>query len=137
MTPLQPPSLLFGAHAPQLTPASIYRASNPAALPRAAQGRGLDSRDQARWLSNPPADRRSGRSGFDPQWSRLERQHAIARRQIKAKLELLEQILHEGRAWFDRREFFLLASACMDLERLEPLAAANRFTKEGEDDKAS
>jgi hypothetical protein len=52
---------------------------------------------------------------------------AIHRWQINHKLQLLEEILHEGQGWSDQREFFMLASARMDLERLAPRAEAKRF----------
>jgi hypothetical protein len=63
--------------------------------------------------------------------------HAIHRWQINHKLELLQELLHTGQNWFDQREFFLLASARMDLERLGPLAEAKRFTGESGDNDAA
>jgi|RhiMetdeSRZDD1v2_1073273.scaffolds.fasta_scaffold123045_3 hypothetical protein len=49
--------------------------------------------------------------------------HAVERYQIGHKLAQLETLLHTGQCWYDQREFFLLASARMDLERAEPLRA--------------
>lgn len=51
------------------------------------------------------------------------RARAIHRHQIGEKLALLEELLHIGNEWFDQRDLFLLASARMDLEHLEPMAA--------------
>jgi hypothetical protein len=45
---------------------------------------------------------------------------AIHRWQIARKLELVEEALKIGQNWVDQREFFLLASARMDLEHIEP-----------------
>jgi hypothetical protein len=42
---------------------------------------------------------------------------------LGSKLEQLEELLHQGHNWFDQREFFLLASARLDLEHPEPLKA--------------
>ena len=44
---------------------------------------------------------------------------AVNRWQIAHKLELLEELLNIGQSWFDRREFFMIASARMDLARTD------------------
>jgi hypothetical protein len=48
---------------------------------------------------------------------------AVERYQVEHKLAQLETLMHAGQNWFDKREFFLLASARMDLEHAEPLRA--------------
>jgi hypothetical protein len=48
-------------------------------------------------------------------WAVIHAQ-GIQRWQIHCKLQLLEELLNMGHSWFDRREFFLIASARMDLE---------------------
>jgi hypothetical protein len=55
---------------------------------------------------------------------------AVHRWQIARKLQLLEQIMHLGVSWYDQREFFMLASARMDLERLEPRKATDKTPAE-------
>jgi hypothetical protein len=52
--------------------------------------------------------------------------YGIHRWQIAHKLKLLEQMLRDGFSWYDQREFFMLASARMDLERSDPLKAAKQ-----------
>jgi hypothetical protein len=46
---------------------------------------------------------------------------AVERYQVEQKLVQLETLMHTGQSWYDQREFFLLASARMDLEHAEPL----------------
>jgi hypothetical protein len=45
---------------------------------------------------------------------------AVERCQIEQKLAQLESLMHTGQCWYDRREFFLLASARMDLGHADP-----------------
>jgi hypothetical protein len=55
--------------------------------------------------------------------------HGIHCWQIARKLKLLEQLLRDGSAigsWYDQREFFMLASVRMDLERSDPLKAVKQ-----------
>jgi hypothetical protein len=47
----------------------------------------------------------------------------VHRWQIAHKLELLEELLNIGQSWSDRREFFLIASARMDLDHADWRAA--------------
>jgi hypothetical protein len=49
------------------------------------------------------------------------RSRAVERYQIGQKLAQLEALLNTGHSWFDNREFFLLASARMDLVHSEPV----------------
>jgi hypothetical protein len=72
----------------------------------------------------------------EAQWDVIHAR-AVQRWQINQKLQLLEELLHMGQNWADQREFFLLASARMDLERLEPLAAARKFTGESNSNNAA
>jgi hypothetical protein len=58
------------------------------------------------------------------------RARGVYRWQIGAKLKLLEVLMHQGQNWFDQREFFLLASAVMDLQHPEPLHRAPRALAE-------
>jgi hypothetical protein len=51
----------------------------------------------------------------------LIKTRAVERYQICHKLLQFEELLNTGHTWFDRREFFLLASVRMDLEHSEPL----------------
>jgi hypothetical protein len=46
---------------------------------------------------------------------------AVERYQVEHKLTQLETLMRTGQNWYDQREFFLLASARMDLEHAEPL----------------
>jgi len=45
-------------------------------------------------------------------------------------------ILHEGHDWFDQREFFMLTSARMDLERFEPHKDSGKQVGEPDGDAA-
>jgi hypothetical protein len=58
------------------------------------------------------------------------RARGIYRWQIGTKLKLLEQLLHQGQNWYDQREFFLLASAFLDLQHPEPLKVAGKAVLE-------
>jgi hypothetical protein len=49
---------------------------------------------------------------------------AVERHQVEQKLWQLENLMHTGHNWYDQREFFLLASARMDLEHADPLRKA-------------
>jgi hypothetical protein len=62
----------------------------------------------------------------DAQWNVIHAR-AVHRWQIAHKLELLDELLNTGR-WGDRHEFFLLASARMDLEDTEPRGRPSQKT---------
>ena len=49
---------------------------------------------------------------------------AVERYQVGRKLLQLEELLKTGQNWFDKREFFLLASVRMDLDHADPLRKA-------------